>query len=442
MSTMKVKGNWYYFGYWDGPASEWGKLKSGWITEDYYESGEVVYRDCFYADPNNDCRMVSGWKKINGYWYYFEPRNGYDEEASINYEYGRMYDSGVAEVKGSYYYFPTWENTSKWGKMQTGWIEEKQTYAESNFLQTWSDWYYADPGNDSRLVEGWKKISGKWYYFFGGGDFRMAANCTLEIDGKLWAFNRNGSLHDTKGWVDLYEEYTLDGEKVKKSYWVYTDAKGIAKTFWQKIDGYWYYLGYSGYMYSNEWVEDSGGECWVGSDGKMVSNKWIKDPDDGEWYFIKSDGHKAVNYWAKDSAGWMYLDEDGHITKDYFLSYKDDWYYLKPNGYMATNYWAQVVSSWIYFGSDGKQVFDKWIKYNGEWYYLRDDGYMAAEEWAQDSKGKCWMDENGHITKSEWLHLGEDTYYVGADGYMVTGDQFIDGYWWHFFDDGRLDAKG
>jgi glucan-binding YG repeat protein len=123
---------------------------------------------------------------------------------------------------------------------------------------------------------------------------------------------------------------------------------------------------------------DSMGTMWLDSNGRITKSKWIKD-DAGEWYYLKANGYLAVNEWVKDSAGWLYVDGNGMILR---------------------------------------------------------------EAWANDSLGTLWMDSNGRITKSQWLYLDDGTYYVDANGYMVTGSQFIDGAWWTFFDDGKLNAKG
>jgi len=359
---MTINGKTYYFGWYDGPAAKWGKMQYGWIKDTEYYEGGLWY----YADPANDGQLAEGWKKINNKWYYFA------KEGDESYPWHVMYFDGPQYVNGYYYYF------GNDGDMKTGWIKESgvDTYDDGT-KQNWEYWYYADPNNDSRLATGWKKISGKWYWFYSDGE--MFANDTKEINGKRYAFNRDGSLHETAGWVDLYEEYIgSDGKTYKESYWVYTDAKGVVKTGWQKISGTWYCFDDWGYMYHDEWASDSKGTMWMDSNGKITKSKWIK-YDDGEWYYLKADGYLAVNEWVKDSAGWLYVDGNGMILK---------------------------------------------------------------EAWANDSLGTLWMDSNGRITKSQWLYLDDGTYYVDANGYMVTGSQFIDGAWWTFFDDGKLNAKG
>lgn len=352
---MQVNGKYYFFAKSDN-ASKWGKMQYGWVSEknDY---GNTFW---YYADSGKDGQLVSGWKKINNKWYYFETAD------LMYFNYGTMYYDGSYKIKDNYYFF------GPDGDMKTGWV--KQTYNgtyEDGRKFTYTYWYYGDPNNDGRLVTGWKKINGKWYWFYGDGE--MFANDTMVSNGKLYAFNRDGSLHETAGWVDLYEEWIdANGKKVKESYWVYTDANGVAKTGWQKISGEWYYFDDWGYMYYDEFAYDSQGTMWLGSNGKIVKNKWIKNPYDDEWYFAKANGYIAMNEWAKDSAGWLYMDSEGKILR------------------------------------------------NG---------------WAKDSKGWCWMNDNGRITKNAWV--ADYNHYVGPDGYMYANCEMeIDGSIYYFDENG------
>ena len=59
-----------------------------------------------------------------------------------------------------------------------GWIKGSYDYK-----------YYANKGGS--LVKGWKKISGKWYYFDTKG-FNMYSNGTYKINQKSYKFDKNG----------------------------------------------------------------------------------------------------------------------------------------------------------------------------------------------------------------------------------------------------------
>ena len=287
--------------------------------------------------------MAQGWKRINNKWYYF---GKLDDETFGSFV---MYFGGRYIVNGYYYYF------GADGDMKTGWIKESEDYTyEDGSKDTFVYWFYADPNNDSRLAIGWKKINGKWYWFYENGE--MFDNDTRTINGKLYAFNRDGSLHEIAGWVDLYEDWIdSSGKKIKESYWVYTDKYGVAKTGWQKISGEWYCFGESGYLYYNEFAYDSKGTMWMDANGRITKSKWILNPYDGEWYYCKANGYIAMNEWTSDSGGWLYMNGEGIILK---------------------------------------------------------------EGWAKDSTGWCWMNEYGRIAKNAWVDDGK--HYVGANGYMYA----------------------
>ena len=316
----KINGKWYYFGKSDN-ATKWGKLQYKWIKEKD-EYGHVIW---YYGDPDKDGQMAAGWKKIDGKWYYFE------KELGDYYNYGTMYAGGVFKIDDHFYYL------SDSGALKTGWIKETFSYTDADGdTFAYDIWYYGDPAKDSQLAEAWKKIDGKWYYFDDGSFCEMVANMTYEITGKTYAFNRNGSLHEKAGWVDLYEEWTdKNGKKQKESWWVYTDNKGIATIGWKKIGGYWYYFDLGGYMVSDDWASDSAGTCWMDSNGRITKDKWIK--YEGNWYYLKANGYRAEDEWAKDSKGWLYMDETGRITVDEVITYKGNQYYVGDDGYMVVN---------------------------------------------------------------------------------------------------------
>lgn len=376
-----------------------GSYASGWaLISDYY----------YYFDPATKV-AVTGWKKIGGYWYYFA-KNG-DENG---YSEGQMYDEGALKVNGKWYYFGLWNGpAAKWGKMQYKWIKETD---DGETL-----WYYADPNKDGQLALGWKKIDGKWYYFepSESGDTwfktcQMYSNDTGEIGGKLYAFNRDGSLHETAGWVDLYEEYTdKNGDKVKESYWVYTDKNGIAATGWKKISGEWYLFDDWGYMQHDCPAEDSVGYLYLGSNGKPYKSKWLK--YDGWWYYFNASGYMVADKWLKI---------DG------------EWYCFNEYGQMLYNQWVKDSVGWMWLGANGKPYRSKWLydENEGEWHYLKANGYEATNEWAKDSKGWMYMGGDGTPLKDQPLAYNGDLYYLDVTGYMVTSDYRMIGKDEYYFD--------
>ena len=297
--VAKVNGKYYYFGTSDD-SKKWGKLQYGW-TSTYNTDGDKIW---YYADPNNDGQVAKGWKKVDGKWYYFEPNDPGSSYGEKWYDYGAMHYGGIETIKGHDYYF------AKNGALLSGWIKEPQQIKWGGNTQKWNDWYYADPNNDSRLVTGWKKISGYWYFF--DDDHEMVDNCTYDINGKCYIFDRSGKLSTKEGWINLYEEWTQsDGSTYRDPYWVYSNKSGIATIGWKKISGYWYYFSEAGYMQYDQWRADSKGWCYLGSNGKMLTSKWFYDDNDMEWYYFDESGHMVTG--AKVINGKPYtFDEDGH----------------------------------------------------------------------------------------------------------------------------------
>ena len=423
----EIDGDWYYF-------QSDGKVARKWFYND-------INKAYFYGHPSTGA-IFTGWHKINGYWYYFSLDDMTTEDGSRYYWCGGMYDYGAALIKGNWYYLAKSDNASKWGKMQTGWIKESGTYSHSDGSKwTYEDWYYADPNNDSRLVKGWKKISGKWYYF--DPDERvdyhglMIANTTKEINGKLYAFNRDGSLHETAGWAELYDTWVdKNGKTQKQSYWVYTDKNGVAVTGWKKIAGTWYRFWSDGYMAHDEWAEDSAGWMYLGSNGKPYYSKWLK--YEGEWYYLKANGYRATD-WCKIDGVWYRFKEDGKMIHDDWEYDSVGWFYLGSDGKPYRNKWLNHEGDWLYYKDNCYEARSEWLKIGGYWYSFDEFGRMRTNYWADDSVGRCWMDSDGHISKSRFVTFDGYTYYIKANGYMAHDETLtIEGKTYSFGPDGKM----
>ena len=301
--VAKVNGKWYYFGKSDS-GSKWGKLQYGWIGVTNDDGDKVWY----YADPNKDGQLALGWKKVGGKWYYFEPSNPGAYCGGTWYPFGQMHYDGIENIKGHDYYF------AKGGALKSGWIKEPWTsaVAEDGSYQKGNDWYYADPNNGSRLVSGWKKIGGYWYWF--ASDYEMRDNCTWTVGGKLYVFQRSGKLASKAGWYNLYEEYfyTDGSDSQTVPYWVYSNKYGIATTGWKKISGYWYYFDADGYMQHDKEVNDSKGTCRLGSNGKMLVSKWFYADYNGEMYYFDASGHMVKGGKITIDGESYSFDDEGH----------------------------------------------------------------------------------------------------------------------------------
>lgn len=166
---------------------------NGQMATEFLKLGEEAY---YYLDPNrgsNYGNVVTGWKSINGKWYFFNyssalgKEKGYMQTGWFNnhgnwyyfYSDGTM-ATGFINLGGDAYYYLDESNSSSQGVMQTGWkyINKKWYYFNTSF----------DSGILGMMKKGWQYIGGNWYYFY-PKDGTMAAN--TYIDG--YYVNKSGA---------------------------------------------------------------------------------------------------------------------------------------------------------------------------------------------------------------------------------------------------------
>lgn len=174
---------WYYY-------DNDGVKLSGFQTIDsrnyyFYSTGEKAIgvvdlgnSSLIYADPSdnsNNGALLTGWKKINGDWYYFNTVSENNNPVGVN-KTGWLYDNGCW-----YYFYST-------GQMATGFInlgdnalyylDESNTSSIGIMRTGWQKingyWYYfntsSDNGVEGMMRFGWQEINGKWYYFYSTGE--------------------------------------------------------------------------------------------------------------------------------------------------------------------------------------------------------------------------------------------------------------------------------
>ena len=137
--VMKIEGVWYYF----DPKKD-GVMHVGWRQD-----GTKRY----YYD--SDGKLALGVTKIGSNWYYFQSNGvmytGWRQDGTKRYYYdsdGKL-ALGVTKIGSNWYYFRSD------GAMYTGWRQDRELK------------YYYDA--EGKLVLGVKKVDSNWYYFQSNG---------------------------------------------------------------------------------------------------------------------------------------------------------------------------------------------------------------------------------------------------------------------------------
>ena len=264
-SDNAISGDWYHF-------NSSGVMEAGkWVSESYTYEG-TTYKDWYYLLSNG--KGATGWQKIGGVWYYFDP------------DYGEMLVGGPYHLAdGNWYYF------KDSGALYTGWksfVDNGTTY--------WA--YFTSNG---AVMDGWKKINGSWYYFEDG---YIYTDGVYDINGSYYYFNSSGAMKT--GW----QKVEIEGDWL----WLYFTSSGAAKKDgWVKSGNYWYYFEDYGYYY--------GGSATIGSyeyyfdgSGHMITG----------WVHFKND---AGNY-----VGWAYYLSSGHRVQSGSVKLSGKTYYFS-NGW-------------------------------------------------------------------------------------------------------------
>lgn len=183
-----------------------------------------------------------GWKKVNGYWYYYKSDN--------------TKATGWIKPDGNWYYL--YSN----GQMATGWLKNISGI-----------WYYLD--NSGSLAKGWRQINDIWYFFKNSGDMITDINV---IDKETYLFNNSGAM--IKGWVQL------------NNYWYYFNNSGNMAKGWIFNNNAWYYLYDSGAM-AKGWINLNGIWYYLKANGAMATG-WISSGSD-YYYLDISSGRMRTN---------------------------------------------------------------------------------------------------------------------------------------------------
>ncbi|MBQ1328519.1 MAG: hypothetical protein IIY49_10845 [Eubacterium sp.] len=379
-----------------------GKIATtvGWYKYEHDISWSTTVEDWVYVLDNTG-KLKTGWHKQNGVNYYLDP----------------VMQRGVFEVDSKLYV------ADQYGHVVTakGW-KKVQTSSED------AKWFYFNDDKWS-LVQGWKKINGKWYYFCP----EMATSTIIYDKDKYYCFDKDGHL--TSG-----PYVTSDGDIT------IVDKKGVVKDKgWFKSNGKWYYLD-GGRLVTDSVKTIDGKKYYFRPDGSM-NKGWYHCVDaDGSngWYLSDATGQIQKDGWLK-SAGASYYFEDGHTLagrtyyfkdnkRTYSSSSYDKTYYFDDEGKVA-NGWTKYGSSWRYY-KEG-QNYTGWIKSGSDYYYFNDSEMKSntittidGNKYAFKSDGKMvkgWYKDNEY-GETVWYyfdnngkaHEGWMGDYYFKEGKMVT----------------------
>ena len=224
---ISANGGWYY---WDnGWLARYDILNIGGTVYAFDYSGRMItngFYDGYYFTSSGARANYTGWKQINGKWFYFDD-NHYRQTGWIvtngasyylDYNYGMV--TGNRVINGRLYNFNSSGALTGPVSTQNGWV------------QCGSDWCYIR--NGAPLSYGIYKIGNTWYGFKNG---RMAVNEIVEAENGDYYVNGSGIVSFNKGWRQI------------GGTWYYFDQGGKMLRGLQYVDGTLYNLQGYGYYY-------------------------------------------------------------------------------------------------------------------------------------------------------------------------------------------------
>lgn len=313
---------------------------------------------------NGDGSFATGWKKIGGYWYYFDPATGVKVTNKwIGSDKGGWYflqNNGTMAVStwvGDYYVNKNGKWVPNYGKSVEGWKHNGKGYWYDNGQGGWyTGWHYITAGPNG-AAPGWYYFNDAGYMarnvwvgeYYVGNDGVMYASKNAQIAGIWYSFDADGRVYaKAKSENDLwtatnynhaYEQLlTRDGsEGTSLRHYNYDGTRTVG---WYKTwdTGEWMYFNATGDALKDQWV----GDYYIGSDYVMLTNQWVGA------YYVDGNGKKVTNKWLQIGNDWYFFKADGTLKKN---AWEGD-YYLGPQGKMLTNQWVGEY----YVGADGKWV--------------------------------------------------------------------------------------
>ena len=281
-----------------------------------------------------------GWVEKDGKWYYYDSEGVKVKRASAS----RFID-------GEYKYFVL--NSKGVMVTQKGWYTTNYVYSRYGNKIKYQNKYYIK--SDGSCTTGWKKISGKWYYFLDDG--KMARN---------EAINKPDSAGN-----DRYYLVGKDGKRITKKGWHQVTDKSLSSYGIINTEKYWYFVKTDGTVARN-CVKKIGKKKYLFYDnGVLVTNDYgpITNKDGSVKYYYAADKNGVVitkkgKYTLKNKVAYKSVSYSYDETYDSIVYVKTGgklhmgWktikgkkYYFDPYAYRCTIWTIDGVK--YYFGRSG-----------------------------------------------------------------------------------------
>lgn len=450
----------------------YAKGRSGWYKGCYYIDGEkktstwvTDKKDTYYVNAAG--RKVTGWKKIQKKYYYFNEAKG-GRLRNNRRKTGVRLSALSNHVLTIGIDMSQWQGTVNWKKIKASGVDfvmlrlgyGKGRYGSSSCTMDTKFKSY---------VEGAAKVGipiGVYFYSY----------ATTPEEAQMEAEYTISNIQGID--IEFPIAYDIEDEAILKK----TNNKirtEMVRTYMETIAA----AGYTPMFYCNQnWYDN-----YIDSDKLADYEFWYArytyvEPDRkiypyGMWQatstqkmngitentvdlnFLYKDYFKlvksrstALKYgWHKEN-GKRYYYYQGKRLKTGWFSIAGEQYYLK-NGAASVG-WKMISGNRYYFDSMGVMQTG-FTKIDGDVYLMNEDGIMQTttdepgvtiredgtcvirKGWCQNKKGQYFYRySSGKIAKKKWIKIKGKKYYVNSKGYRVTGIKKIKGKKYYF------DAKG
>ena len=357
-----------------------GAYYTGWIGDYYVQEGgvcyntQIEYNGAFYYLGGDGRWVKSGWVQLP------------DGEKGYVKADGTMCCSQWLQIGKTYYYFYGTRMVRDCYEYIDG--AEHRFDAEGKWLGQMN---YTGPTVTS-TVDGWKQISGKWYYFHAGA----ASVGPCYIDGNWYYFDYETGVMLEKAFAgDMYNAYYYGAGGARASYvgwqqiggkWYYFTQQHYTLFGLHLIDGYWYAFAdfekanapamvtnMSTVIYGRLYIFNGSGACA----GPAEGTGWRQ--ANGKWYYVQN-GIALVDTYATIDGTTYAFDENGAMITNGL--YADQWsnvyFYCNASGARVTKSgWYQTKNGWVYVGANGMLYYDGAFKI-GATVYSFFEGYWVA----------------------------------------------------------------